>query len=237
MLGKLIQKNNEFWTEDRSLTALLAYVLVNTFLVLPFAHFRSGEFSYAIIYSLMLLSGVSAMGVNFHAKVAILVLAVVSFATHWILRFLPVFAIRIADDVLAMMFFIVLIFVVLKHIFREGDITFHRIQGAIAVYLIVGLVFSKAYHFVYLLDSGAFGMPDIQTDNESFYSRFVYFSYVTLTTLGYGDITAINLGAKSLVMIEGLVGQLFPAIMITRLVTLELESRKNRKGDSSLRSE
>jgi Ion channel len=228
-ISELIRRNNAFWTEDRSLTALLGYVVINTFLVLPFSHYRTGEFFYAIIYSLMLVSGVYAMGVTVRAKVAILGLAIISFVTHWVLRFQPTTAIRLGDNALGILFFLVLTVVVLRQIFREGDITIHRIQGAVAVYLLIGLIFSKAYHLVYLIDPDGFVMPNIQADNESFYSRFVYFSYVTLTTLGYGDITAVNLGAKSMVMIEGLLGQLFPAIMITRLVTLEIEHRKNRK--------
>lgn len=226
----LVEKNKAFWTEDRSLTALLAYVIVNTFVVLPFSNYRAGEFTYSIIYSLMLLSGVFAMGKTLRAKVAILALAIVSSLVNWTLRFEPTAEIRMADDVLGVVFFFVLIVVMLRHIFREGDVTIHRIEGAVAVYLLIGLIFSKAYQVIYLFDEHAFIMPSIHGDTESFYSRFVYFSYVTLTSLGFGDITAVNLGAKSLVMIEGLIGQLFPAIMITRLVTLEIEYRKQRKG-------
>ncbi|MBL7848553.1 MAG: two pore domain potassium channel family protein [Cyclobacteriaceae bacterium] len=228
--NKLIQKNKEFWTRDRSLSALLVYVIVNTFLVIPFVHFRAGEISYSVIYSLILVSGVFAFGAGLHAKLAILLLAIVSFIVRWMLLIHPVAPVRIADDILSITFYACLIAFVTWHIFREGDITFHRIQGAIAVYMIIGLIFSKAYHLIFLLDPNAFTMPTLQEDAESFYSRFIYFSYVTMTTLGYGDIIAVNLGAKSLVMIEGLIGQLFPAIMITRLVTLELEYRKNRKG-------
>jgi hypothetical protein len=229
-LNELIKKNTSFWTEDRSLAALLAYVIVNTFVVLPFTNFRVGGYSYSIIYSLMLLSGVFAMGKTLRAKVAILVLALVSGLVNWTLRFNPTFEIRFADDVLGVVFFFVLIVVMLRHIFREGDVTIHRIEGAVAVYLLIGLIFSKAYQVIYFIDEHAFIMPSIQANTESFYSRFVYFSYVTLTTLGFGDITAVNLFAKSLVMIEGLIGQLFPAVMITRLVTLEIEHRKQRKG-------
>lgn len=230
MIQRLLLKNTEFWTKDRSLTALLVYVAVNTFVVIPFVHFRAGEISYSVIYSLILLSGVFAFGAGLHAKLTILLLAIASFAVHWALMIHVSTPLQIVDDVLSMAFFASLIGFVMWHIFREGDITFHRIQGAVAVYMIVGLIFSKAYHLIFLLDPHAFSMPALQESVESFYSRFIYFSYVTMTTLGYGDIIAINMGAKSLVMIEGLIGQLFPAIMITRLVTLELEYRKNRKG-------
>lgn len=229
-LKRLLEKNNAFWNEDRSLSALLFYLALNTFLIVPFAHFRAGELSFAIVYSLILLSGVFAIGENMKAKVAILILAALSFLAQWALRFQDALFLHLADDTLASLFFLALIVIVLRHIFREGDVTFHRIQGAIAVYLLIGLVFSRAYHIIYLVDPAGFQMTDIQLDAETYYSRFVYFSFVTLTTLGFGDITAINLGAKSLVMIEGLFGQLFPAIMITRLVTLEIEHRKNRRS-------
>ncbi|MBL7849782.1 MAG: hypothetical protein JNN04_02685 [Cyclobacteriaceae bacterium] len=229
-LRRLLERNNAFWNEDRSLSALLFYLTLNTFLIIPFAHFRAGELSFAVVYSLILLSGVFAIGPNLKAKVAVLILAVLSFLTQWVLRFQDVPFLHIADDVLASLFFLALMVIVLLHIFREGDVTFHRIQGAVAVYLLIGLIFSRAYHLIYLIDPLSFQMTDIIRETETYYSRFVYFSFVTLTTLGFGDITPINLGAKSLVMIEGLFGQLFPAIMITRLVTLEIEHRKNRKG-------
>ena len=58
---------------------------------------------------------------------------------------------------------------------------------------------------------------------------FHYFSIVTLTTLGYGDITAVHPVARSVVMIEALLGQLYPAILIARLVTLQMETRKNKE--------
>lgn len=229
-IRELWRKNSAFWTEDRSLSALMIYLAVNTFIVVPFTHYRTGEILFAIIYSLVLLSGVYALGGSWRAKAAFIILALLSFFAHWALRFENVPSLRIADDILAGFFYLALIVIVFRHIFREGDVTMHRIQGAVAVYLLIGMLFSRLYHFVSLLDPHAFLMTSVQLEIETFYSRFVYFSFVTLTTLGYGDITAVNLGAKSLVMIEGLLGQLFPAIMITRLVTLEIEHRKSRKG-------
>lgn len=229
-LGELWRKNNVFWTEDRSLSALMIYLAVNTFVVVPFAHYRTGEILFAVLYSLVLLSGVYALGGSWRRKLAFIILAAASFLSHWALRFEEVNLLKVTDDLLASLFYLALIVIVLRHIFREGDVTLHRIQGAVAVYLLIGMLFSRLYHFISLLDNEAFLMTNVIPEVESFYSRFVYFSFVTLTTLGYGDITAINLGAKSLVMIEGLLGQLFPAIMITRLVTLEIEHRKNRKG-------
>jgi hypothetical protein len=53
---------------------------------------------------------------------------------------------------------------------------------------------------------------------------------VTLTTVGFGDITAVAPTARSLVMAEALIGQLYPAILLARLVSLEIETRRSKKG-------
>jgi voltage-gated potassium channel Kch len=60
-------------------------------------------------------------------------------------------------------------------------------------------------------------------------SRFVYFSFVTLTTVGYGDITAVHPLARTLVIAEALTGQLFPAILLARLVSMELHHSRDRE--------
>jgi len=57
---------------------------------------------------------------------------------------------------------------------------------------------------------------------------FIYFSYVTLTTLGHGDIAAVSPVARTLAMLEALIGQLFPAILIARLVSMELYYRRSK---------
>jgi hypothetical protein len=61
-------------------------------------------------------------------------------------------------------------------------------------------------------------------------ASFLYFSVVTLTTVGFGDIAAVHPVARSLVMVEALVGTLYPAILLARLVTLQMESRRSQGG-------
>jgi hypothetical protein len=79
-----------------------------------------------------------------------------------------------------------------------------------------------------ILIPGAFQMPAADLQSRKAQSdAFLYFSIVTLTTLGYGDITAVHPVARSVVMMEALLGQLYPAILIARLVTLQMETRKN----------
>ena len=102
---------------------------------------------------------------------------------------------------------------------------------AVAGYLLLGLSCAYAYALIDFLIPGSFQMPaaDLQS-RQAQSDAFNYFSIVTLTTLGYGDITAIHPVARSVVMIEALLGQLYPAILIARLVTLQMEARKNKES-------
>jgi hypothetical protein len=99
----------------------------------------------------------------------------------------------------------------------------------VAGYLLLSVVFAIAYSLVEILNSGSFqmsgGLPDGDTSRT-----FYYFSVITLTTTGYGDITAVNPFARTLVMMEAFVGQLYPAILIARLVTLHVETKRDKKG-------
>ena len=129
---------------------------------------------------------------------------------------------------LALFFLVLLTSLILGQIFREGPTTSHRIMGAVAAYLLIGMIWSVAYYLVALWIPGAFSIqgPFAPGDRESLQSQLFYFSFVTLTTIGYGDIVAVHPIARMLVILEGVVGQLFPAILIARLVSLQVQSKQ-----------
>jgi hypothetical protein len=92
------------------------------------------------------------------------------------------------------------------------------------------MLFAFLYSLTEELAPGAFSMPgDWSRAAASSGEAFYYFSIVTLTTVGFGDITAVHPLVRSLVMLEALIGQLYPAILLARLVTLELETRRGGK--------
>jgi hypothetical protein len=101
-------------------------------------------------------------------------------------------------------------------------------MGAVAAYLFIGMIWSLAYYLVTLRIPQAFSIQGhiAPGDRESLQSQLFYFSFVTLTTLGYGDIVAVHPIVRMLVILEGVVGQLFPAILIARLVSLHVQSKQ-----------
>ena len=114
--------------------------------------------------------------------------------------------------------------VVAQAVFGSGRITYHRIVGAILLYLLIAVGFATLFAVVGLSIPDAFKGIAFE-DDSALASSLFYLSFVTLTSTGYGDIVPMHPVARSLCNIESIVGQLYPATILARLVTLELEMR------------
>ncbi len=115
--------------------------------------------------------------------------------------------------------------VVARAVFGAGAVNYHRVIGAVLLYLLIALTFVALFVFVGLFDPKAFSGIAFE-DTPALASNLIYFSFVTLTTVGYGDIVPVHPVARSLCNLESISGQLFPATLLARLVTLELEQRR-----------
>jgi len=124
--------------------------------------------------------------------------------------------------------YMVFIFVlIVRQIFNGESITFRKIGGGIAAYLLLGHLWASLYVTVYLMNQSAFLAGGEPIDPGEALRQLSYFSFITLTTTGYGDITAVGPLARTLGIFEGLTGQLFPAVFIAKLVSQQIEdSRK-----------
>ena len=121
---------------------------------------------------------------------------------------------------------LVVTYIVGRAVFAPGAVTPHRVLGAIVLYLNFGLLSTTIYRLIWnLIPNSLTGIPAGTTSVQASGS-ILYFSFVTLTTIGYGDITPIHPFARSLANLEGIVGQLYPATLLARLITLELEARR-----------
>ena len=108
--------------------------------------------------------------------------------------------------------------------FSPGRVTYHHIMGAILLYLIIAVSFVPLFAFVGSLVPKAFSGITMQ-DDPALASNLIYFSFVTLTTTGYGDVFPVHPIARSLCNLEAVIGQLYPATLLARLVTLEMAHR------------
>jgi hypothetical protein len=121
---------------------------------------------------------------------------------------------------------LVIMWVVARAVFEPGRITYHRVVGAILLYLTIGLVFVALYTMLGAWVPNAFNGLTV-TAHVSIPSDLIYFSFTTLTTVGYGDIVPVHPLARSLSNLEAIVGQLYPATLLARLVSLGQDTTRS----------
>jgi Ion channel len=226
MTGEGFRRLQERYS-DPLLTALTFMFAILLFVVGPLqaagdveAHRFGIALSFVLLVAVIIVSkSVVAVGAIFLA-IALIVCAGVLRSQH------PSDADIYLDSTAWMISGITLGVVVARAVFAPGQITFHRIVGAVLLYLCIGLVFVSLYCFVALREPDALsGLPPLR-DNLAVAGNLIYFSFVTLTSVGYGDIVPLHPFARGLANVEAIIGQLYPATLLARLVTLELEHRR-----------
>jgi hypothetical protein len=104
--------------------------------------------------------------------------------------------------------------IIVRRILGHTEVTLQSIYGALSAYLIIGLMFAACYAAMNRLGSGPFFTHGSPGNTET----FQYFSFTTLTTLGYGDFTAASNAGRAVAVLEALIGQVFLATLVARLV-------------------
>ena len=114
-------------------------------------------------------------------------------------------------------------FLILRDLVLCQRVTVDTVRGGICVYLLIGFVWALFYGMVNSIDSDAFSPSFIEGE---FFSQAIYFSFTTLTTLGYGDIVPVSYLARMLTNLEAIIGQMYPAIFMAILVGNYLAEKK-----------
>jgi voltage-gated potassium channel Kch len=219
-----------FWASERNLSVLAGVVLLSTFVIAPLTRATGlGSGVLALAYLAVLASGIAAVSRRGVATVVIGALALISAVAHASTFIAPGDASEVGRKLTAALFCLLLSAVVFERIFRAGRVTVHRISGAVAAYLLIGLVFAYVYDVIEILAPGSFHFATPGLRDSTLADPMGYFSFTTLTTVGYGDVTPQHPLTQSLANLESLVGQLFPAILIARLVALELMPHPDAK--------
>jgi Ion channel len=179
------------------------------------------------ILSLIIISGLIATVRDRRLILLAIALTVASLFVGWEDVERPKLYLHLLNNLYSWVFIAFLVILILRQGFRKGPITPRRVQGSIAVYMLLGLLWAVSYEIVELLNPGSFSIGSQR--GGATLPQLGYFSFTTLATLGLGDILPLSPLARSLVVLEALVGQLFPVILIARLVTLEIQYQRNRE--------
>ena len=230
------------WQErvrNPSLTALLVILLISVFGVTPALETHPLELARSASAATLAIVGVAAVLIVWRNRMAMVVVvgALATGITTTILDIQRPSALNVylfRGSSVAVLG--TLIWIIGNAVFGGGHITFHRVQGAIAIYLMIGLTFMHLYALISLLTPNAFVYASqLLNPNQLQRGRFLYFSFVTLTSAGYGDIVPLHPVARSTAILEALIGQLFPTTMVARLVTLQINDRRSAPRKSPAR--
>lgn len=165
-----------------------------------------------------------------HLRIATVALALPTLVSHWLLRHFELPALRYVDFALTGLFLAFLTLVIMIAVFRAQSVTADTIVGAVCAYLLIGVTWGTVYALLTL------GSPDSLSVSPAlarvghwggepispFTPLLLYYSYTTLSTIGYGDVTPLSAGGRALSVLEGLTGQIYLAVLVARLVGLHI---------------
>ena len=121
---------------------------------------------------------------------------------------------KAAEDLWKALVLLAAVVMVVRRVLARRTVTIQSIYGALSAYLIIGLMFASCFAAMNYLGTSDFFAGNEQANTQT----FQYFSFTTLTTLGYGDFTAAESGGRSIAVLEALTGQIFLATLVARLV-------------------
>ena len=141
----------------------------------------------------------------------------------WSFYFVELTSIGLLTRIFGALFLGYAVINILRIVVQSEEVTKETIYAAIVAYMLMALMWAFLYMILELLAPGSFSFPDraIRTDTM----RFEYFSFVTITTLGYGDVTPLTNKASALALLEAFVGQVYLVVLVAWLVGMHVSRR------------
>ena len=178
-----------------------------------------------MVFLVISLTGLYVLGAPGRFVPVVLTLGGIVFALQTTMLVWPSDTAAILNEAAAQLFVLALCGVLLSRVMGPGRVTPNRIVGAVVVYLLFAIQFAFLFALIERLSSGAFVMGQEPSASSWTGWRFFYLSMITLSSLGLSDITPVHAFARSLVMLEALLGQLYTTVLLARLVSLEVAHR------------
>jgi Ion channel len=207
------------------LISLLVFLLAEPFL-------QVGVLAYAlliIIYTVVVLSGVYAVDYSKQGLLVAVALALLVTITTWSAPFVATKPFTVATLLFIIVFLLFVARTITVHLLRARTISGNELCGAMSVYIILGIVWAVFYILVEFLSPGSYDARGGTLDNSS----FMYFSFSTLTTMGFGDIIPVNRLVRVATIFEAMTGILYVAVLVARLVSVYTQRQFHHERTSA----
>lgn len=208
------------------LTALLLFLLVNPFLT----YNKQEMFVFGALFTLVILFCVYIIQHDRWLIVSALVLAALTLVSYWSSRLTQIpHQIMIVEHSLTVAFFLLITITVLKHVIQDKKVNLNTLCGAISGYMLIGIVWTFIYSLIELTNPHAFNISPLNEGSlQSRTQLFIYYSFTTQSTLGFGDITPVSNIAKTFSWLQAVFGQIYLTVWIAQLVGLHIVNKVNR---------
>ena len=214
---------------------ILLVALLAIFAVAPFAERHQGPVQpLSLAFSAALVAGVYSVARRPRVLKLALLVAIPALAIEWLSNYYPTTTAVVVNLCLLGLFVAFVAAVILLEVLEESRVTLDTIFGGVAIYLLIGLAWTFGYAVIEHLEPGSFplGEAPLQSLRQPFefvFPELIYFSFVTLTTLGYGDMAPATQPARIFAIFEAITGQLYVAIFIARLVALHITHQRDKQ--------
>jgi hypothetical protein len=210
-------------------TVQLLIALAVLLICAPFVEeLEGGHLILSVLFSLVLLAAVFAVADRKRTLAIAVVLAVPAITARWISQFRPDLIHPAVFLIFAILLLAFVIANLLRFVLRAPVVTVEVLCASVAAYLMLGLMWTVAYWLVdQLTPGGAFSFNTSRGAQSMNGFTGFYFSFITLSTVGYGDITPVSQAARLLAAMEAMTGLLYVAVLIARLVSLYSKAKSN----------
>ena len=207
---------------------LLISILCLLIIVPIFKGFAGISILTNIVFTTTLISGVYAVSKKKHVPLTAVFLATPFFASMWTGIFLKNPSLVLVGECFGILFTGFIVITILLFIFGEKEVTSNVIYGAIVAYLLIAIMWAFIYSLLEIIQPGSFAIGEGQIEIDRL--LFIYYSLVTITTLGYGDITPVTPPANAFSSLEAVIGQIYLVVTVARLVGINIAQSMDRKS-------
>jgi hypothetical protein len=214
-----ITQIKNYWLSDASFITLLIMLVFIVF-VMPVII----DMGYnSIIFLNIMFIALFFTGIFSTKENSLIVITIILFFNHVVLKLIRFsdspYEFYFLERIVGLLNLLVFILINIKLLFRDNEINLYRVIGAINVYLLLALLGALSFEMITILFGDAI-VGDIQLKNDDEdYAYYIYYSLVSLTTVGYGDIYPSNMASRMVSVFLSATGILYPAVVIAKLVS------------------
>jgi hypothetical protein len=213
---------------ERFLSLLI--IIITLLVVGPFIQeFIKLRILYDILWTGVFVSAIYAVSQKKRHILIGALLALPMLGSIWTRHFVRYPALEVVGSLCGAAFILFTIVQLLIFIYNQKEVSRDLIVGAAVVYLLMAIMWMFIFIAVETLHPGSFSIPDIEDISTS--RVFLYYSFVTITTLGYGDITPVTSLARSLCILEAVIGQLYLVVQVAWLVGVHVSQSMLKKSE------